>query len=231
MSHEAFEIDVLLDDAIFARTLVDNGCLTYSLIKKSFAYTNNLTRHAITPVPLRGYDGVAGQMTNEIAVASIDVGGHRRTTACFYVVPNLNYDMILGIQWLRKEGAIVDAKNDTLRFTDGTQVNNTNMKEAAMRTNEIFEISAAALTTLRHRQKKRPNLELEIFAASMADIDKALKPKTKTDPQTKLPSYLRDYKDVFDPIEADKLPKHRPGVDHSIELVEQDKKGRKPEVP
>ena len=231
MSYEAFEIDVLLDDAIFARTLVDNGCLTYGLIKRSFAYTNNLTRHAITPVPLRGYDGVAGQMTNEIAVASIDVGGHRRTTACFYVVPNLNYDIILGIQWLRKEGAIVDAKNDTLRFTDGTQVNNTNMKEAAMRTNEIFEISAAALTTLRHRQKKKPNPELEIFAASMADIDKALKPKTKTDPRAKLPDYLRDYIDVFDPIEADKLPEHRPGADHAIELIEQDKDGKKPEAP
>ena len=76
MSYEAFEIDVLLDDTIFARMLVNNGYLTYGLIKRSFAYMNNLTRHTITPIPLRGYDGVAGQMTNKITIISIDIGGH-----------------------------------------------------------------------------------------------------------------------------------------------------------
>jgi hypothetical protein len=65
----------------------------------------------------------------------------------------------------------------------------------------------------------------------MADIDKALAPKKKTDPRTVLPDYLQDYIDVFDPVEADKLPEHRPGTDHAIELIDRDKDGNKPEAP
>jgi hypothetical protein len=33
----AFEIDVLLDNNVYARTLANSGCISYRVIKESFA--------------------------------------------------------------------------------------------------------------------------------------------------------------------------------------------------
>jgi hypothetical protein len=78
--------------------------------------------------------------------------------------------------------------------------------------------------------KKRKSQKAQVFAASMADINKALKVKRKTDPATKLPAHFHDLLKAFDPKEAEKLPPRRgPGVDHAITLEEVD--GKKAEVP
>ena len=203
----AFEVDALLDNTVYARTLADSGCISYGVIKESFALKNRLTRHAITPVPIRGYDGLEEQTTSEIVVTTMDIGGHRTEKACLYVVRNMKYDLILGIEWMRKERILFDPANEILTFPDGIEINNKNMNSLTRRRNGAYEISAAGLAALRERQKKRPEERIEIFAASMADIDKALTPKKKTDPRNALPDYLRDYADVFDPVEADKLPR------------------------
>ncbi len=53
----------------------------------------------------------------------------------------------------------------------------------------------------------------------MADINKALESKTKTDPRTKLPKHLYEFLDLFDSANAEGLPLLRgDGVDHKIEL-------------
>jgi hypothetical protein len=226
----AFEIDVLLDDSVYCRTLADSGCISYGVIKESFALKNCFTRHAITPVPIRGYDGIEDQTTNEIVVTTMDIGGHRTKKACFYVIRNMRYDLILGIEWMRKERVIFDPANEILTFPDGIEINNKNMEDLRQR-RSAYEISANALAVMKRRQRRHPNEQIEIFAASIADINKALAPKKKTDLRIALPDYLQDYMDIFDPIEADKLPERRPGADHAIELVEQDKNGQKPEAP
>ena len=41
--------------------------------------------------------------------------------------------------------------------------------------------------------------------------------------QRKLPVYLSEYVDVFLKTDSDKLPPHRPGVDHKIELIKKKK--------
>lgn len=109
---------------------------------------------------------------------------------------------------MRKEGILFDPANEILTFPDGIEINNKNMNEATCRRNGIYEISAASLVALRRRQRRQPKTGIEIFAASMADIDKVLALKARTDPWTKLLNYLQDYADVFDPTEADKLPEH-----------------------
>ena len=62
---------------------------------------------------------------------------------------------------------------------------------------------------------KQPRIEL--FSATMRDIEKALAPKTYTNPATILPLEYYDYLSVFSQNEADKLPSYRP-CDHKIEL-------------
>ena len=227
----AFEIDVLLNNNLYARTLADSGCISYGVIKESFALKHRLARYAITPIPIRGYDGTKEQTTSEIVITNMDIGGHKTKKACFYVVRNMKYDLILGIEWMRKEGVLFDPANEILTFPDGIEINNKSINDLKRRRYGTYEISAAGLAAIKRRQRKRPGTKIEIFAASMADIDKALAPKKKTDPRTALPDYLQDYIDVFDPVEADKLPEHRPGADHAIELIERDKNGNKPEAP
>ncbi|EOA84489.1 uncharacterized protein SETTUDRAFT_20029 [Exserohilum turcica Et28A] len=55
----------------------------------------------------------------------------------------------------------------------------------------------------------RVRREARIFAASIADIDKALQPKKPVD----------EFYELFNPKQAEKLPPHQgPGVDHKIKL-------------
>ena len=74
---------------------------------------------------------------------------------------------------------------------------------------------------------------MQVFAASLKDIKKALRPKAKlTIDKVKkaLPTYLKDYAQLFLPKEGAELPPHRgPDVDHKIELIPQD--GKLPEIP
>ena len=64
-----------------------------------------------------------------------------------------------------------------------------------------------------------------MFAASMADIEKALRLRSTTDPHTKMPKHFSEYLDVADCTEADKLPLLRgPEINYCIELQEVDSK-------
>ena len=56
----------------------------------------------------------------------------------------------------------------------------------------------------------------EIFSVSLINIKQALKPKVKTDPATALPEAYKNFLNVINYEEANKLPPHRPGVEHII---------------
>ncbi len=50
------------------------------------------------------------------------------------------------------------------------------------------------------------------------DVDKALRNKPPPD-FSKLPTWLQDFKPLFEPKNAEQLPPHRPGIDCKINLV------------
>jgi len=60
---------------------------------------------------------------------------------------------------------------------------------------EIQQVSAVAFTRLAQGRNKK---HVTIFAASMADITKALAVKKHTDPKTKLPAVYHPWLDAFD---------------------------------
>jgi hypothetical protein len=78
---------------------------------------------------------------------------------------------------------------------------------------------------------RRKGSGVQVFAASMADIKKALQVKVYMDPRKKLPAHYHDPLSTFDRQEAETLPPLRGlGIDYAIEL----KKGpdrREPEIP
>ena len=89
-------------------------------------------------------------------------------------------------------------------------------------------VSAAAFSLLVRRRKKQKNVQ--VFLASLTNIDKALSVKKITDPRTKLSSYFHEFLDVFDRTEAEKLPPLRgKGIDYSIELLQES--GKDLEIP
>ena len=83
----------------------------------------------------------------------------------------------------------------------------------------------------KHIQDSRNGL-IQIFTASMADIQKALEPKSQMSLEQireLLPSVYRHQLAAFDQNKAQKLPPHRPGINYRIELLKKD--GKDPEVP
>ena len=59
---------------------------------------------------------------------------------------------------------------------------------------------------------------VQVFAASLRDIEKALKAKTYSDPKEKLPKKYHPWLDVFDWTAAEHLPPHQKNQDHTIQL-------------
>ena len=72
--------------------------------------------------------------------------------------------------------------------------------------------------------------DVKVLTASLADIEKTLKPKPKGDPEKMLPDQYKDYLDVFNRVLSSRLPQHRPGIDHEINLMP-DKDGKEPYPP
>ena len=71
---------------------------------------------------------------------------------------------------------------------------------------------------------------VQVFAASLRDIEKALKAKTYSNPKEKLPKEYYSWLDVFDQTAAEHLPPHQKSQDHAIQL-EPKADGLVPEVP
>ena len=59
---------------------------------------------------------------------------------------------------------------------------------------------------------------VQVFAASLRDIEKALKTKTYSDPKEKLPKEYHPWLDIFDWTAAEHLPPHQKSQDHAIQL-------------
>jgi hypothetical protein len=133
---------------VYYRTLADSRYISYGVIKESFALKNCFIRHTITPVPIQGYDGIEDQTTNKIVVTTMDIGGHRTKKACFYVIRNMQYDLILGIEWMRKERVIFDPANKILTFPNGIEINNKNIEDLRQR-RSAYEISANTLAVMK----------------------------------------------------------------------------------
>ena len=78
---------------------------------------------------------------------------------------------------------------------------------------------------MQSKKAKKEKKNVEIFSASMADIDKVLKIKPKINAKTIVPEHYWDYLNVFDEEEANQLPPIRGlGINHQVELLEKEKK-------
>jgi hypothetical protein len=225
MEDRPFKISTVINDTTSTSALIDSGCLSYGMIDSRLADRLHLPRISCGPIGLQAVNQVTSNAITEAVCIKLDVGGRVTPKAYLYVLPKMEeYSMILGRPWLRFEHAVKDVEAGTLTFKDTRTV----IYEEDKHKYNHKQVNAAAF--LMHSQRKRHDRSI-VFAASMADINKALQMKRRTDPKEKLPDWVyKRFIKLFDHKEADKLPPHRPGIDHRIEL-EKDSEGKTPEAP
>lgn len=227
MNSPPFVIAATLDRQAMARTLVDSGCLSYGAISEAFAKERNLETFEILPRTLRGIGGKG--TISQIVRTSLSIDHHFEKETYFYMIPDsIGYDLILGLPWLRQQNACFEPLRNRLYLRSSKTrlygIGKTPLPDTT-------EISALSM----HREiqsviKDHKSYDSQIFAVSMADIEKALKTKKPKDLKVELPTEYHEFLPLFDPDEATKLPPHRgEGIDHKIELIREN--GKEPIVP
>ena len=156
----------------------------------------------------------------------LDIEGHMEKMWLYISEGEKEYDIILGRPWMSKNNVqIAPAQASILIGISNLKITS----KESLPPLPIKGTSAQGFQALIHRNKRLFN-DARIFAASMADIEKALAVKQQVDPRTKLPRSLQDLYHHFLKEEADKLPPHRgPGIDLAIEIKE--KEGKPQEIP
>jgi len=114
----------------------------------------------------------------------------------------------------------------TIEFTE-TIVQN---REASAESNFNHVMMSAMFFMNLIQKKEEKQKKIEVFLASMTNIEKALTSQKKTDLRTILFNHYHDFLNVFDHMMTEKLPSLREeDTDHQIELEEVNEK--EPKVP
>jgi hypothetical protein len=256
MDDTPFLIDTQLNSSHFTQAFVDSGCLCYSAFDAALVRQMKLPRIPIEERSLTlAKKDKNSQTIRHITYADVDIDGHKERIFG-YVISHLAYPVILGDPWMRHNDAVYCAGPRTLRI--GSRKHGIVVHESGwmdrLKPKDAHVVSGSVMVALVGRARRdfrKAQLRAErkglppprqedftqVFAISMADIDKALAKLEKKDPMKdivkidrKLPAELNDLKDNFLDDEANSVPPHRPGKDHAINLVK-DEQGREAAAP
>ena len=160
---EPFLISTLINQSAPATTLIDTGCTSYGLISSQFARKHNLARITVEPRAVVGFDQRQSKPISEVAKFSLDVGGYEREVF-LYIVPKLGeYDLILGLPWMKAYNVRIWPKRCSIRIRT-KRISIRNERTRAGSPFQYIAISAAAFHSYLYSK------ETEVFSASLADI-------------------------------------------------------------
>jgi hypothetical protein len=225
MDSELFVANGIVNDQFTVNVMIDSGCTIYSLCDPSFLKRskNTIQRIPVKPFEIEAFDGKPQQTVNEVCVYNLDLEGyHERIWA--YVVPLDGYDFILGNPWIIKRDVHINGKQQQL-LVDGIRVNSQGDFLRRTQGFTIRQVNAAAFKVWAKRKTDYTNLYTNhprVFAASLADINKALDKLNRKDKALNLrellPIQYHEYLSVFDQKKANELPPHRTGLDHAVDI-------------
>lgn len=207
-------IDVLVNGVLSVPVLVDEGCSCYAAVNLGMFQHLNLPlipsppRHMRTAVSASGRTQIHG-----VTQFRADIQGFVQTVYA-YVVPGLAYFIIFGKPWM------VHNKVESFPYR----------KELFHGLGHLTLVHAAGRSS---EELVRDLKGIRINAASIVDIEKALKPKkvrTTEEMLAFLPAQLHDMVELFQEIELGVLPPRRPGIDTRINF-RKDAKGEDPPYP
>ncbi|KAL5594252.1 uncharacterized protein BROUX77_006207 [Berkeleyomyces rouxiae] len=235
MHSTPFLIETFVNNFFYCDALLDTGCLVTSAFDEGLVKRRGLQR---IPVKRRelllAENDTKKRWISEIAVCDIDIDG-RKERVYGYVIPNLAYDMILGKPWMEKNDVVYSAKERMITFKDQGDrliVREKGWREAHAGAPKASMVMAAVFAAEIRRGRKSKQ-KLQVFSASIQDINKALEVKarlTREQISERLPQELKHLAPIFlDDGEGD-LPPNRPGIDHAIKM-KKDEQGRDKEVP
>jgi hypothetical protein len=175
---------LIVNSVYNATALIDSGCLCYALVSRKFACRSHLERFAITSRMIEGIDGKLSRI-EEVSRFEFDMHGHREV-AYAYVINNMDEDVVLGKGWMDYQNVtIAPAKRSLYIHSKGIRVR---CDEGVAGQNVASQVSAATFAGLLKRSKD-PETRVRVFAASIADINKALAPKKAVDVRSLLPKH------------------------------------------
>ncbi|KAL5592940.1 uncharacterized protein BROUX77_002577 [Berkeleyomyces rouxiae] len=235
MHSSPFLIEAFIDNSFYCDALFDSGCLVTSAFNESLVKKKGLQRMPITKRELRlAENDEKKRWISEIAFCELDIDG-RKETVYGYVIPNLAYDMILGKPWMERNDVVYLAKERVIRLgsgADALMVREKGWLDAHVPGAKANMVMASVFAAeIRHSKKKKE--EIQVFAATIHDINKALEVKrrmTLGEITEQLPEELKHLGHVFLDDEKRDLPPNRPGIDHAIKLTK-DNNGKEKEVP
>ncbi|OAQ57979.1 Pol [Purpureocillium lilacinum] len=227
-------VDTRINRGHRARALVDSGCDCYAVIDEALVKRLRIPFVDSKLRKIGGFSEAATEVVSPGVVAfMIETGGYDERIFA-YVIPGLGQDLFLGLPWMEKNKVVYDAaKQEVYHGLADISIRLSGQPEPkgirAIRAARL--VSAAVFAAECRRQKKRRNEAGSVRAISLSDIEKALQPKQPFDPSKTVPrKTLDEFGKLFSPSEAMKLPPHRPGVDHEVNL-QRDSDGNEPTLP
>ncbi|KAM4056740.1 reverse transcriptase (RNA-dependent DNA polymerase) [Hirsutella rhossiliensis] len=210
MDGEPFIADVRVNGTDFVPSLVDYGCLCYGAVSKRTFHSLQLPHIRVQPRILENAAGDGKEVKiDKITYVSIDLDGHQQHRVFMYVIDDLNWDMILGKRWMEDQDVHIHAKEGYLEIgSNGVQVRDRRRYQPPQL--DVSNVMAATFLAEARRDKRKGGIG--VHSVTMADIDKALRPKPKTDVMEKLPPQYHKWSRAFSQQLADQLPPHRPAL-------------------
>lgn len=212
-------IDCLVNNSFYTKSMIDTGCLCFSVFCDSLVRKNNLITVEIPKRPLRLANGKVGATISSMACAIIDIDG-RQEKVWGYVMPNLAYPLILGKPWMEKNNVVYLAKRHCLRIggrkkgiivrSSGWYENGSPTKVQSQVSHVTFRNTALISAESFAKIVKQPeaNAHVVIGAISMKDIEQALKKKDimqREEVMAGLPKQIQKYTELFWTIMREKM--------------------------
>ena len=222
MDQNGLYVNAIFNKDTVTHAFIDSGCLCYMTVSSKFAKKAGLQRISITRRRLQQVAGIQDQAIAEVAYGNLDIDGHQQDRVFAYVIPDQSEDVMLGLPWIRSEDVRIKTKKGYIEIrSTGTRAKLRNPTDRRIDP-KIRHCLSWVMYGLISRARKKSTHSTMVFAVSLADIEKALKPKKRSDPKEKLPLQYHEFLDAFNRQRADQLPPHRPGVDHAIEILKDD---------
>ena len=166
-------IDILINSITSTRALNDSGCQCFTTVSEQFVKERGLDASSIQPRPLEQVTTTKNRpMIWQIAVFIADIDGMEEKIVA-YVIPGHIDNIILGKGWMERHDVSIRPAKGLVCIRKPFKI----MKSRAITSESIEEICAKTIQAL-----QASNEFMQIFSASLADIQKALTRKEYRDP-------------------------------------------------
>ena len=198
-----FLVPVLLEvkaKVICIDALLDSGATT-CFMDIFFARTHSIPRVKKTKqIPVEAIDGrllSSGVITEETTSLELTVGSHREVIT-FDLISSPRHPVILGLSWLVMHNPIVDWRRHSINFSP----------RGSDEDHNTFEVGHAC-----------NNNSADVTTSHEGSCHMKVQAVIGVDSPNSIPSKYREFSDVFEKCNADRLPEHRP-YDCPIDLID-----------